>query len=195
MALLIGISGATRCGKGQLSANLSKELEQAGLTCTVVGQDRFATCPHRVKLPPGSAFEARYEYTDSIDFGAFIKAVDAARQRSQVVVVEGFRAFHESGKLLADGVSLTQAMALRFWLEIGYDTCHQRRMSSTKVPQTLFDKALWPCHLKYKEEVFSNVEDGVTGPIMQIPGDLTYDEILEQAMEQLRPLIAPLRKK
>jgi hypothetical protein len=192
MALLIGVSGVSCSGRGELSRSIQEKLEGDGHRVSLVVQDNFDTNASRVRLPPEAPPQAAYEYTESIDFDRFLGAVNDACARSQIVIVEGFRVFHESDppKHLANwDRPLTEAMKVRIWLEISQKTCHQRRNATRVMTEGLFDQALWPCHMKYKEDVLANVSNGVTGPLLEINGEQALSQVFEQAMEHIAPFL------
>jgi len=119
-------------------------------------------------------------------------AVNDACTRHQIVIVEGFRAFHESGYRLSDYErTLTDMMKVRIWLEISKETCRYRRSQREAASDdlTLFEFSLWPCHTKYKQELWANVANGVTGPLFEIDAEKTPNKIFEEAMERIAPLL------
>lgn len=190
MPMLVGISGATRCGKGSLSKGIKHRLGEVAshLRVAVVGQDRFFDQRARSKLvKDGQAptMEHAWEHTASIDFAKFVKAVQDACATSDVVIVEGYRAFHESGLLLKKNTTLTAAMKLRFWLEISENTCRMRRMATKAVNTKVFDEALWPLHEDYKAEVMSAVQTGAVDSLIEISGEDAPNEILAEAMQHV----------
>ena len=188
-AVVIGISGASRCGKGTLSGNLKTEIrKRTGLRVAVVGQDAFATLQSR-RCPEASPRGARWEYTDSIDFHAFVADVRHQCSRNDVVIVEGFRAFHESGIPFAGSRSLNGSMHLRIWLEVSRETCYERRMATTRVSRALFNQALWPCHESYREEVFDSPDRGLSPPLV-IDGENSPESIVRDGLPHVLSLLS-----
>jgi uridine kinase len=177
MVLVIGISGVTSCGKEELARNLKGKLDLKGHIVEVVGQDAFDT-------------QANLEQTDTIDFGRLVAAVSTACGRSEVVIVEGSRAFHESGYLVNESVRLTDSMHVRLWLEISKEACYNRGMAEGRITDTFFHKTLWPQHMKYKTDVFVNETKKVANSsFFQISSEQTTGSILQQAMAKVEQLL------
>ena len=138
---VIGISGATRCGKGTLTASLKQLLGDAGLRVFTLCGDRYYDDRRMAAvLESGRAKsrEAAWEFSESIDFERlYSEAREVASSGDyDVVVLEGFRLFVHAAT--CDMIHLT------LWLEIGRETCRKRREKSKSVSPTTFAQALWP---------------------------------------------------
>ena len=147
MAFVIGISGATRSGKSTLAKAL---VEHIGSTKTVVlSQDSFAS--HALASHHESGFEA----TESVDHaklrGALVKS---AGTKGKVVIVEGFRAFHD--------LQLVAAMHILLWLDVSREVCLARKTATSSAEN--FATHAWPRHEEYREHCF-----GSAGPLASNP--------------------------
>jgi uridine kinase len=65
---VIGISGATRCGKGTLTSNLVNRIKEEGFKIGSVHQDNYDSNYTLVQYDGPHEKWAEYEYTDSINF-------------------------------------------------------------------------------------------------------------------------------
>ena len=147
MAFVIGISGATRSGKSTLAKAL---VEHIGSTKTVVlSQDSFAS--HALAAHHESGFEA----TESIDHAKLRAAlVKSAGSKGKVVIVEGFRAFHDP--------QLVAAMHILLWLDVSREVCLARKTATSSAEH--FATHAWPRHEEYHEHCF-----GSAGPLASNP--------------------------
>lgn len=118
--VVIGVTGATRCGKGRVSAALSEELREAA----VVGQDRF-WCQHWRCPITGVLSDEEPQCTDMAKFAQEIqkaKEVAAASGR-RFVIAEGFTLLHDA--------SIRALLGPIHMLELSKDECIRRRSAST----------------------------------------------------------------
>lgn len=147
MAFVVGISGATRSGKLTLAKALA---EHFGSTKTVVlSQDSFAS--HALAARHESSFEA----TESIDHDKLRAALaKLAGSKGKIVIVEGFRAFHDP--------DLVASMHILLWLEVSREVCLARKTATSSA--TSFPTHAWPRHDEYREACFSS-----TGPLASNP--------------------------
>jgi len=180
---VIGISGCTRCGKGTLSKGLVEALSQHHRDAVTLCQDRFASPRLSARAPSG------WEDTASIDHSLFRSELSTAMQLPgvQLVIVEGFRAFHDP--------MMVEQMDALLWLEVGKQACHDRRMATTKVTETVFRNHLWPRHLEYQQAVFGPGGAMETKNSVVIDAEQTPEVILEEALQfvcvELNLLAAP----
>ena len=147
--IVIGISGATRSGKGTLSRKLLNELGGATM-CTNLCQDScFDTSVIYGEL------KGNWEDPRALNHDAFLGRVQEAIKKAKIpqepesdshsvhyVILEGFLLFHDE--------RIVQLLDHVFWLELSKDVCHSRRMSTKRVPEDYFQRYLWPGYQTYR---------------------------------------------
>jgi len=153
--MLLGVGGASRSGKGLLTAAIARTLRTSGVMVRVVHQDRFVRCS-------GSYVEhgerentevGMFETPSSILWRDFTRAISAAAEdvledaedRGEacacVVVVEGF--------LLYWMDAINQALQLRIFLRASRDEVFWRRQQSKPLPESFLEHVFWPAYLAY----------------------------------------------
>lgn len=144
---VIGISGASRSGKGELSGALVEKFAENG---THISQDDYFD----KKL--AKTHKDKFEWSGSIRHDNMLRDVAQAiqDQKYPIIVIEGFRAFHDK--------HLVELMDLVVWIEVSKATIFQRRHDTKPLSQNSaieaakFDKHLWARHLGYMKEVFGS---------------------------------------
>mmetsp|Transcript_30880 Transcript_30880/g.67615 ORF Transcript_30880/g.67615 Transcript_30880/m.67615 type:complete len:501 (-) Transcript_30880:73-1575(-) len=163
MPFLVGISGATRSGKGTLAQALARHI--AGPDCSLQGtsvarrivsskatvsyicQDHFFLVD-KIYNELGQNWEA----PEALDHGAMLATVrsELAAEEVDWIIAEGFMLFHDP--------ELYALFDLTLWLDLSRDIVRRRRMKTKPVPPDYFDELLWPSHEAYRELVFSRAD-------------------------------------
>merc|ERR1712232_449824 len=89
--VVIGITGASRCGKGWVSKGLIQALKATGKTATIVGQSEFW-------LPPNTEDQRRRSEDDpeSTNHESFAAAIVEKTRTHDVVIAEGSQLLHHA---------------------------------------------------------------------------------------------------
>eukprot|EP01084_Bolivina_argentea_P029290 54352_1 len=181
--IVIGVSGATRSGKGTLSKKLFYELGGKNL-CILLCQDQFFD-----RKTIYQELNGNWEDPRALNHDAFLSKIndtikklktDVAtgvntNQMIKYLILEGFLLFHDN--------RIVDLMHYKYWLDINKQTCYNRRMHTKRVPENYFHKNLWPCYQKYRKSVFKNKQ--LISKITQIDGTLKTQSILQIALKQL----------
>jgi hypothetical protein len=174
--LLIGISGCSRSGKSTLASHLQDALHP--LVVEIVQQDCFFS--HRA-LTSGN-----WESPQAVDHDKFAAAVRraVARHGTDVVLCEGFQAFHDP--------ALTAEMALRLWLDVSESTARARRAATAPVLEGYFDECIWPHHLEYRGRALDEAAGrGYQSSLVRIDGDGQLPRrVVEAALGHVRRALA-----
>lgn len=177
--VLVGISGATRSGKGTLAAGLCRMLAP-GLRVSSICQDDFARSSLVSKLVETEVVRNRaqgFEHSESTDWAALRKEVQRRQASRQwdVVIVEGFRVFYDA--------ELSRQMHLCVWIDICKETCRARRQADSgngMVTQETFEEALWPLHEEYRG---MTIKDRA---IWNVAGEQDSEALLADAVARVR---------
>eukprot|EP01084_Bolivina_argentea_P029289 54351_1 len=181
--IVIGVSGATRSGKGTLSKKLFYELGGKNL-CILLCQDQFFD-----RKTIYQELNGNWEDPRALNHDAFLSKIndtikklktDVAtgvntNQMIKYLILEGFLLFHDN--------RIVDLMHYKYWLDINKQTCYNRRMHTKRVPENYFHKNLWPCYQKYRKSVFKNKQ--LVSEMTQIDGMLRTQTILQTALKQM----------
>ena len=141
--VVVGVTGATRCGKGRVSTALSAILGGA----EVVKQDKFWF--RRWRSPTGEPSEEEPECTD---FAKFVQKIQKAKEAAafsgrRFVIAEGFSMLHDA--------SVRALLGPIHMLEISREECIRRR-SAPKGPLNprpinagRVATVVWPAHERH----------------------------------------------
>ena len=196
---MVCVSGATRSGKSCLAkglADAARETLEFRRVAAPLDQDKYANRDLALRLAQEHGTNQRqkksrltgFEYTDSIEHDALRAAVDDAAATHELVIVEGFRAFHDA--------ALVGRADVMLWVEIDRATCLHRRMASKKLydfdeatsTSAHFDEHLWPRHEDYRSQtVGSTYADDAR--LCMLDGTRAEREVCEQALAWVRSLI------
>ncbi|XP_061529381.1 nicotinamide riboside kinase 1 isoform X5 [Phycodurus eques] len=161
--LIVGVGGMTNGGKSTLSKTLQEKIP----TSCIIAQDSFFKDDSVVPVDD-NGFK-QYDTLDALHMDAMMSRVDAWRRDPQaflretgqtaermtlsadhvfVLIVEGFLIFNHR--------PLNELMDKRYFMEIPYDICKDRR--SLRVykppdPPGYFDGHVWPMYLKNRQKI------------------------------------------
>ncbi|ETO29874.1 hypothetical protein RFI_07247 [Reticulomyxa filosa] len=174
--IVIGISGATRSGKGTLARNLVTYIGEEHCLC--ICQDKFFDVEKIY-----AKLDGNWEIPEALKPEEFLKQISkmidsqkAKKSGKKYVIIEGFLAFTDS--------RICNLLDVMFWLDINKEVCYQRRMTTKRVPHDYFEQYLWPGHLQYKSNVFENAQ--LKQRIVHIDGTLHASKILDMALDTLQ---------
>ncbi|CAL8250995.1 unnamed protein product [Boreogadus saida] len=158
--LVVGIGGVTNGGKSTLATNLQKKLPHS----CIIAQDTFFKDDSVV--PVDSNGFKQYDLLDALHMDKMMEEIyswwrvpqsyhqstcattEAGRTEVFVVIVEGFLIFNHR--------PLNELMNKKYFLEIPYDECQNRRCSRVYTPPDppgYFDGHVWPMYLKNRQEM------------------------------------------
>ena len=165
LPIIVGISGATRSGKGELAQQLKEKFGAPDVLCL---DDAFIS-HRRIK-----DVASNWECPQALDWQLFIGQLrilkaqlttqcnqcrtgnhgDQNQQKNQALpkqrsvgIIEGFLLFAHADVL--------RELELKIFLNIPKEVCHQRRMTTKRVSEEYFEKILWPSYLKYNGHVLA----------------------------------------
>ncbi|XP_077417702.1 nicotinamide riboside kinase 1 isoform X2 [Vanacampus margaritifer] len=197
--LIVGVGGMTNGGKTTLSRFLKEKIPNS----CIIAQDSFFKDDSVV--PVDSNGFKQYDTLDALlmddmmsrvnawrrDPQAFLKEVDqtaesvtSSADRVFMLIVEGFLIFNHR--------PLNELMNKRYFLEIPYDICKERR--SLRVyeppdPPGYFDGHVWPMYLRNRQEM----ESTATG-IVFLDGLKSKEELLAAVYQDVSQEINKLRE-
>ncbi|KAL1278301.1 hypothetical protein QQF64_024974 [Cirrhinus molitorella] len=167
--IIIGIGGVTNGGKTTLSKSLHKLLHNS----CVVSQDNFFKDDSVV--PADNNGFKEYDTLDALHMdrmmaviglwqkdpqsfmsscGYAVKSTATEPSNVFVLIVEGFLIFNHG--------PLNSLLNKRYFLQISYETCRERRSSRVYVPPDppgYFDGYVWPMYLKNRRAMEETVND------------------------------------
>ncbi|XP_034026495.1 nicotinamide riboside kinase 1 [Thalassophryne amazonica] len=199
--IIVGIGGVTNGGKSTLSVNLHQKIPNS----CIIAQDSFFKDDSEV--PVDSNGFKQYDMLDALHMDIMMSKIDLwqrdpvlfLKQRNLmtdcitpldhkkvfVLIVEGFLIFNYR--------SLNELYDQRFFLEIPYDICKERRSSRVYTPPDppgYFDRHVWPMYLKNQKEM----ENMVSG-IVFLDGLKPKEELLAAVYKDVSQAIETLREK
>eukprot|EP00933_Yihiella_yeosuensis_P011362 TRINITY_DN11861_c0_g2_i1.p1 TRINITY_DN11861_c0_g2~~TRINITY_DN11861_c0_g2_i1.p1 ORF type:complete len:188 (-),score=37.17 TRINITY_DN11861_c0_g2_i1:358-921(-) len=184
MAIVIGISGVSRSGKGWVSKGLIESIEAAGMKAIIVAQDNFwfRSCKVVVK---GSSRSSQEE-PECTDHKRFLKAIKDKLQSYDVVIAEGFQLLYsEEIASLLDHI---------FLIELDKDEARKRRiqprdkqMNPNPLTPEDWDDLLWPAHERYMVKCVAPLEE--EGKIVKLNSPTNIDE-RNAAVKQIEELVS-----
>ncbi|XP_010875148.1 nicotinamide riboside kinase 1 isoform X3 [Esox lucius] len=172
--LVIGIGGMTNAGKSTLSSSLHLQIPNS----CIMAQDDFFKEDSMIAVD-SNGFK-QYDVLDALHMdrimseielwqknpGSFLLSHGLRTQCSStsedsenvfVLIVEGFLIFNYK--------PLNELIDKRYFLEIPYDICKERRGSRIYTPPDppgYFDGHVWPMYLKHRQEMEYTVSDIAT---------------------------------
>lgn len=183
--VVIGITGATRCGKGRVSKALAETLGNVA----VVGQDAYWFRP----WPDAATGEPSAEEPECTDHAKFAEniqeatAAAAAASGARFVIAEGFQLLHDA--------SVRALLGPIHLLELSRDECICRRSAprdELRNPNPInageMERVVWPAHLRYctasvdplgarvRRHVAPSTDDEVAATVSQILASLPAEE-------------------
>ncbi|XP_065132056.1 nicotinamide riboside kinase 1 isoform X1 [Paramisgurnus dabryanus] len=190
--VIIGIGGMTNGGKTTLSKHLQDVLPKS----CVISQDNFFKDESMVAVDI-NGFK-QFDALDALHMDRMMSDVDswqndpesfmtsrgltvtsATSQQPNVLIVEGFLIFnHGPLNILFDK---------RFFLQIPYETCKQRRSSRVYVPPDppdYFDGHVWPMYLKNRKEMEEAVND-----IVFLDGTQKQEVLLSSVLADIQEIL------
>ncbi|XP_061623702.1 nicotinamide riboside kinase 1 isoform X2 [Phyllopteryx taeniolatus] len=196
--LIVGVGGMTNGGKSTLSKTLQEKIP----TSCIIAQDSFFKDDSVVPVDD-NGFK-QYDTLDALHMDAMMSRVDAWRGDPQaflretgqtaermtlsadhvfVLIVEGFLIFNHR--------PLNELMDKRYFMEIPYDICKERR--SLRVykppdPPGYFDGHVWPMYLKNRQKM----ENTVVG-IVFLDGMKSKEELMAVVFQDVSQEINMLR--
>ncbi|XP_061529380.1 nicotinamide riboside kinase 1 isoform X4 [Phycodurus eques] len=197
--LIVGVGGMTNGGKSTLSKTLQEKIP----TSCIIAQDSFFKDDSVVPVDD-NGFK-QYDTLDALHMDAMMSRVDAWRRDPQaflretgqtaermtlsadhvfVLIVEGFLIFNHR--------PLNELMDKRYFMEIPYDICKDRR--SLRVykppdPPGYFDGHVWPMYLKNRQKI----EHTVVG-IVFLDGMKSKEELMAVVFQDVSQEINMLRE-
>ena len=150
-ATVIGLTGATRCGKSRIAAALKAALVAKGVKVVIVGQDAFWERAVKVRVENSEAYsQEEPECTNHARFAARIRSAMEECSAGGVVIAEGFQLLHSA--------EVQQLYTHTFLIEIEHDEARARRTAAVgaRNPNPLsaheFDALAWPAHQRHLEK-------------------------------------------
>lgn len=200
--LVVGIGGTTNGGKSTLSRSLQQKIPNS----CVIAQDAFFKDDSVV--PVDSNGFKQYDMLDALhmdqmmsevelwqrDPGVYLASRGIRSQRPEtpqglgkvhVLIVEGFLIFNHG--------PLNKLLDLRYFLEIPYEICKERRCSRVYMPPDppgYFDGHVWPMYLKNKQEMVEMVSG-----IVFLDGAKLKNHLLESVNKDITKQIQNLIEK
>ncbi len=194
--VVIGISGATRSGKGTLARNLHKALGSTKLP--PICQDKFFDVTKIYKELGGNwdtpnALDHRKMYSkvlnimeeasqslqDSLGDGDDEK--EKEKENGKIyIILEGFMLFYDP--------QLLGLIKHKIWIEINEKTCYHRRMTTKKDPEDYFHEKLWPNYLEYRKQVMGSTT--LKNELYVVKGTLKPEKVLQKALVHIGELKA-----
>jgi hypothetical protein len=185
--VVIGITGATRSGKGRVSEALSKALGNA----TVVGQDKFWLCSRqRPDVVTGEMSSEEPECINHVRFARETQqatAAAAAESGRRFVIAEGFQLLHDD--------SVQALLGPIHLLELSRAECIRRRSASRDklrnprpIDASKMERVVWPAYERYCAA--SVVPLGARVARHAAPStDAEVAAIVRQIVASLRPVV------
>ncbi|XP_071394614.1 nicotinamide riboside kinase 1 isoform X1 [Centroberyx affinis] len=198
--LVVGIGGMTNGGKSTLSSSLHQQIPNS----CIIAQDAFFKDDSVV--PVDSNGFKQYDMLDALHMDEMMSEVDSWRRDPEsflaergltaertaapedkvfVLIVEGFLIFNHR--------PLNELMDKRYFMEIPYDVCKERRCSRVYTPHDppgYFDGHVWPMYLKNRQQM----ESMVSG-IVLLDGLESKEELLAAVYKDVSREIEKLREK
>jgi uridine kinase len=156
---VIGITGASRSGKGWIASFLLQEIRNRGKTGIIVTQDDYWLGAKQVTVRGQRRMSEEHpECTDNIKFAAVISE---NAKRYDVVICEGFQLLYHS--------ALLNLVTNIFFVDIDIDEARRRRtqpraalLNPNPLSPADFDDLLWPEHEKYMRDKIIPLGESVT---------------------------------
>ncbi|XP_076005475.1 nicotinamide riboside kinase 1 [Genypterus blacodes] len=199
--LVVGLGGLTNGGKSTLSHSLHQQIPNS----CIIAQDYFFKEDSLV--PVNNNGFKQYDVIDALHMDVMMGVVDSWRRDPErflaeqspraehtaasdkedvfVLIVEGFLIFNYR--------PLIELMDKRYFIEIPYDACKQRRSSRVYTPPDppgYFDGHVWPMYLKNRQEMENMVSD-----IVFLDGLKSKEELLAAVYADVSQEIKTLKGK
>ncbi|XP_053726928.1 nicotinamide riboside kinase 1 [Synchiropus splendidus] len=161
--LVIGVGGMTNGGKSTLARSLQQQIPNS----CVIAQDAFFK--DDIVVPVDDRGFKQYDMLDALHMDKMMSQVDSwlrdpvsflgeqalpvdSKEDAFVLIVEGFLIFNHK--------PLNQLFHKRYFMEIPYNVCKQRRSSRVYTPPDppgYFDGHVWPMYVKNRQEMERDV--------------------------------------
>ena len=170
----IGIGGATRSGKTTLAENLVKFLNAS--PNKLIGLDDYTDFDKVIE------YGNNFEIPEVHDWKLFCKDLDNPKKiinykGKNYILSEGFLLFKQP---------LCHKFEKSIFIYITKEICKERRMKTTRVPNSYFENILWPAYIKNNYHLAKwkkNKIDGLGNDLMVLDGTLlSKDEILNKSL-------------
>ena len=151
--LVIGISGGTCTGKTTLS-NLLLEKLYSRKEPVVLNQDDFyfdEEYTGHVKIE--GLNHVNWELPSAFDFPRLRRRIEDLKGEGKYVILEGITIFNDE--------QTAKLCDVKFFVEIDYETCLERRRNRTYDPPDVegyFEQVVWPEYLKNLENIANKNE-------------------------------------
>lgn len=162
--IIIGISGATRSGKGVLAkglkqhwlnssnSNETKTNKMNFINIDIIKQDKYFIDEAKIDKELNgnwdciSAIDTNKFYSDIKKKISMVSNIKSNNNtfNCNVLILEGFLLYYDK--------TIIDLLDVMIWLEIPKNICYQRRMSTYPVSKEYFEEYVWPYYLKYKME-------------------------------------------
>jgi uridine kinase len=144
---VVGLTGATRCGKSRVARALQDMLrEKYALRVEVVAQDAFWYRTIPVKI--GDSVLQSCEEPECTDTSSFAREIGKAAQDNDLVIAEGFQLLHSS--------AVRDQLHFVYLLEISMEESMRRRscardaeLNPHPIGVDQFRQLVWPAHERY----------------------------------------------
>uniref|UniRef100_A0A8C7VMW5 Nicotinamide riboside kinase 1 n=1 Tax=Oncorhynchus mykiss TaxID=8022 RepID=A0A8C7VMW5_ONCMY len=165
--LVVGIGGMTNGGKSTMSSSLHLRIPNS----CIIAQDAFFKDDSVIAVD-SNGFK-QYDVLDALHMDRMMSKIESWRKdpgsflasqslRTQCSVGEEVFVLIVEGFLIFNYGPLNELMDKRYFLEIPYDVCKERRGSRVYTPPDLpgyFDGYVWPRYLKNRQEMEDMVSD------------------------------------
>uniref|UniRef100_A0A674DX32 Thyroxine-binding globulin n=2 Tax=Salmo trutta TaxID=8032 RepID=A0A674DX32_SALTR len=165
--LVVGIGGMTNGGKSTMSSSLHLRIPNS----CIIAQDAFFKDDSVIAVD-SNGFK-QYDVLDALHMDRMMSKIESWRKdpgsflasqslRTQCSVGEEVFVLIVEGFLIFNYGPLNELMDKRYFLEIPYDVCKERRGSRVYTPPDMpgyFDGYVWPRYLKNRQEMEDMVSD------------------------------------
>jgi uridine kinase len=148
-AIVIGVTGISRSGKGYVSKALLRAIESTGKKAIIVGQDDFWHQACQVKIR--GQIRTSEDEPECINYEHFAAAIQDKMESNDIVIAEGFH--------LLQHKSVASLLNYIYLLKLDRDEARRRRTqpkdnkhNPNPLSQEDFDELHWPSFERYMKE-------------------------------------------
>ncbi|XP_052404063.1 nicotinamide riboside kinase 1 [Carassius gibelio] len=197
--LILGIGGMTNGGKTTLSKSLQELLQNS----CVISQDNFfkddSVVPvdvngfkqydtldalHMDRMMADTGLWQEDPHSFMTSRGLAVKSTASEPSNVFILIVEGFLIFNHK--------PLNSLFNKRYFLQIPYETCRERRSSRVYVPPDppgYFDGYVWPMYLKNRKAMEETVND-----IVFLDGTQKRETLLSTVLADIQEMLMAIQR-